>query len=150
MNLPAPVLSFAFALFGLLASAIAAPPRAADAYPNRIVKLVVTFPPGGPVDVMGRLIAQHLSGALGQQVIVDNRPGAGGTLAGRVVATAEPDGYTLLLASAAGLAIGPALYPNIGYDPLKSFAPIAMVSDVSYVMIAGPMASTPELASSSA
>src|ERR1700681_4597891 len=101
------------ALVTLLAvgtAAAPAGPAAADPYPTRIIKLIVTFPPGGPVDVMGRLIAQHLSTTLGQQVIVDNRPGAGGTLAGRVVATAEPDGYTLLLGGAAGLAIGPALY----------------------------------------
>lgn len=109
---------------------------AAESYPNRIIKLIVSFPPGGPVDVMGRLIAQYLSGALGQQVIVDNRPGAGGTLAGRAAATAEPDGYTLLLGSLAGLAIGPAMYGNIGFDPVKSFAPVALVSDVSYVAIA--------------
>ena len=79
---------------------------------------------------MGRLVAQSLSVTLGQQVIVDNRPGAGGTLGSRAVAIAEPDGYTLLLGSSSGLAIGPALYSNIGYDPLKSFVPIAMISDV--------------------
>jgi tripartite-type tricarboxylate transporter receptor subunit TctC len=116
------------------------PTRAAETYPSRVIKLVVTFPAGGPVDVMGRLIAQQLSTSLGQQVIVDNRPGAGGTLAGRIVAAAEPDGYTLILGSAAAFGIGPTLYSNIGYDPLKSFVPIAMVSDVSYVMIAGKQA----------
>jgi tripartite-type tricarboxylate transporter receptor subunit TctC len=124
------------ALVALLLAAVAPAAAPAQGYPNRIVKLIVAFPPGGPVDVMGRLIAQRLSTTLGQQVIVDNRPGAGGTLAGRVVATAEPDGYTLLLGSGATLGIGPALYSNIGYDPVKSFIPIAMLSDVSYVMIA--------------
>jgi tripartite-type tricarboxylate transporter receptor subunit TctC len=111
--------------------------RAADAYPSRVIKLIVMFPAGGPVDVMGRLVAQNLSAALGREVIVDNRPGAGGTLAGRIAATAEPDGYTLLLGSSGGLGIGPALYKNIGYDPVKSFVPIAMVSEVPYLMIAG-------------
>src|ERR1700681_1268810 len=119
------VLAILLPIVALLAAATifacASPAGASETYPNRIVKLIVTFPPGGPVDVMGRLIAQHLSTVLGLQVIVDNRTGAGGTLAGRVVATAEPDGYTLLLGSAAGLAIGPALYNNIGYDPVKSF-----------------------------
>jgi tripartite-type tricarboxylate transporter receptor subunit TctC len=124
------------ALVALLLAAVAPAAAPAQDYPNRIVKLIVAFPPGGPVDVMGRLIAQRLSTTLGQKVIVDNRPGAGGTLAGRVVATAEPDGYTLLLGSGATLGIGPALYSNIGYDPVKSFIPIAMLSDVSYVMIA--------------
>ena len=83
---------------------------------------------------MARLTAQSLSGSLGQ-MIVDNKPGAGGTLAGREAARAEPDGYTLLFGSSATLAIGPALYGNSGYDPVKSFTPIAMVSSVPYVMI---------------
>ena len=109
-----------------------------DKYPSRPIRLLVPFPAGGPVDVMGRLIAQRLSSTLGQQVIVENRPGGGSTLAARAAATADPDGYTLLLASAAPLAIGPALYNNIGYDPATSFAPIAFVSSVPYVMIAGP------------
>ena len=111
--------------------------NAADAYPSRVIKLIVMFPAGGPVDVMGRLIAQSLSATLGREVIVDNRPGAGGTLAGRIAATAEPDGYTLLLGSSGGLGVGPALYKNAGFDPVKSFVPVAMVSDVPYVMIAG-------------
>jgi tripartite-type tricarboxylate transporter receptor subunit TctC len=87
---------------------------------------------------MGRVVAQNLSAALGQQIIVDNRPGAGSTLAGRDAARAEPDGYTLLLGSAATLAIGPALFKNIGYDPVTSFAPVAFVGTVPYVMVAGP------------
>jgi tripartite-type tricarboxylate transporter receptor subunit TctC len=123
----------AVALAGIATSA-----RAQEKYPARPIKLLVPFPAGGPVDVMGRLVAQRLSVTLGQQVIVENRPGAGSTLAARAAATAEPDGYTLLVASAASLAIGPALYSNIGYDPATSFAPIALVSSVPYVMIAGP------------
>ena len=88
--------------------------------PSRPIRLLVPFPAGGPVDVMGRLVAQHLSTTLGQQVIVDNRPGAGATIAGKAAATADPDGYTLMVASAATLAIGPTLYPNAGYDPATS------------------------------
>jgi len=121
--------------------------QSSQAYPNRPIKLIVSFPPGGPLDVMGRLLAQQLSARIGQ-VIVDNRPGAGGTLGGRAAATAEPDGYTLLLGSSAALAIGPALYKNIGYDPLKSFVPIALFSNVPYVMVAAmnaPYKSVPEL-----
>ena len=109
-------------------------PAQAQPYPSRPIKLVVPFPPGGPADVMGRLIAQALSGSLGQ-VIVDNRPGAGSTLGAKSVATADPDGYTLLLGSASTLAIGPALYGNAGYDPITSFVPIVLVSDVPYVMV---------------
>jgi tripartite-type tricarboxylate transporter receptor subunit TctC len=110
-----------------------------DAYPLRPIRLIVPFPPGGPTDIMGRLVAEGLSDQLGQQVYVDNRPGAGSTLAGKIAAGAEPDGYTLLLGSAATLAIGPALYHDIEYDP-KSFVPVAMVADVPYVMVAGPKA----------
>jgi tripartite-type tricarboxylate transporter receptor subunit TctC len=120
---------------------------AQDKYPSKPVRLIVSFPPGGPLDVMARLTAQYLSGSLGQ-MIVDNKPGAGGTLAGREVARAEPDGYTLLFGSSATLAIGPALYGNSGYDPVKSFAPIAMVSSVPYVMIGAtnaPYKTVPEL-----
>jgi tripartite-type tricarboxylate transporter receptor subunit TctC len=135
MRVPA---AFASLLLAALCIPAAAPAQAP--YPSRTIRLIIPFPPGGPTDVMGRLIAQDLSSTLGQQVIADNRPGAGGTLAGRVVATAQPDGYTLLLASSGVLAIGPALYGNIGYDPLKSFVPVAMLSEVSYVMIAGPRA----------
>ena len=115
--------------------------HAQEKYPTRPIRLLVPFPAGGPVDVMGRLIAQRLSSTIGQQVILENRPGAGSTLAARAAAGADPDGYTLLVASAASLAIGPALYNNIGYDPATSFAPIAMVSSVPYVMIAGPSVS---------
>jgi tripartite-type tricarboxylate transporter receptor subunit TctC len=118
-----------------------------DKYPSKPIRLIVSFPPGGPLDVMARLTAQSLSGSLGQ-MIVDNKPGAGGTLAGREAARAEPDGYTLLFGSSATLAIGPALYGNSGYDPVKSFAPIAMVSSVPYVMIGAtnaPYKTVPEL-----
>ena len=128
------------AALAMIATIGAAAPAHAQSYPVRPVRLIVPFPAGGPVDVMGRLIAQSLSTTLGQQVIVDNRPGAGSTLAGREVARAEPDGYTLLLGSAATLAIGPALFKNIGYDPIKSFTPVAMISSVPYVMVAGPKA----------
>jgi tripartite-type tricarboxylate transporter receptor subunit TctC len=122
-------------LLGTVALTLAAGGAAAqDKYPSKPIRLIVSFPPGGPLDVMARLTAQYLSGSLGQ-MIVDNKPGAGGTLAGREAARAEPDGYTLLYGSSATLAIGPALYGNSGYDPVKSFAPIAMVSSVPYVMI---------------
>jgi tripartite-type tricarboxylate transporter receptor subunit TctC len=98
----------------------------------------VPFPPGGPADVMARLIAQSLSATIGQQAIVDNRPGGGSTLAAREVARADADGYTLLIGSAATLSIGPTLYKNAGYDPETSFTAVASFSSVPYVMIAGP------------
>jgi len=136
------------ALLGTMALTLAAGGAVAeDKYPNKPIRLIVSFPPGGPLDTMARLTAQYLSGSLGQ-MIVDNKPGAGGTLAGREAARAEPDGYTLLFGSSATLAIGPALYGNSGYDPVKSFAPIAMVSSVPYVMIGAtnaPYKTVPEL-----
>jgi tripartite-type tricarboxylate transporter receptor subunit TctC len=121
--------------------------QAEDKYPSKPIRLVVSFPPGGPLDVMARLTSQSLSESLGQ-MYVDNKPGAGGTLAGREVARADPDGYTLMFGSSATLAIGPALYGNSGYDPVKSFTPIAMVSSVPYVMIGAsnaPFKTVPEL-----
>src|SRR5690348_11262502 len=102
------------AAFALIAALVVAFFGAAQAqtYPNRNIRLVVPFPPGGPADVMARLAAKSLTETLGQQVIVDNRPGGGSTLAGREVARAEPDGYTLLIGSAATTAIGPTIYKN--------------------------------------
>jgi tripartite-type tricarboxylate transporter receptor subunit TctC len=127
----------AAALVTMFAAFAAGGAACAQDYPNRTIRLIVPFPAGGVLDVMGRLIAQNLSARLGQQIIVDNRPGAGSTLAGRDMARAEPDGYTLLLGSAATLAIGPSLFKNIGYDPDTSFAPVAFVASVPYVMVTG-------------
>jgi tripartite-type tricarboxylate transporter receptor subunit TctC len=107
------------------------------AFPNRPIRLIVPYTPGGPSDVMGRLMAQSLSMSFGQQVYVDNRPGAGSTLGGKLAASADPDGYTLLVATAATLAIGPTLYPDAGLDP-KVFVPVAAFATVPFVMIAGP------------
>lgn len=108
----------------------------AQSYPDRPIKMIVPFPPGGPTDVMGRLVAQILQTSLGQSVVVENRPGAGGTIGAKAVATADPDGYTLLYGSTSTLAIGPALYKNL--DPTKAFAPVAMVSDVPFLLVVGP------------
>jgi tripartite-type tricarboxylate transporter receptor subunit TctC len=135
-------------LLGSVALTLAAGRLAAqEKYPSKPIRLIVSFPPGGPLDVMARLTAQALAGSLGQ-MIVDNKPGAGGTIAGREAARAEPDGYTLLFGSSASLAIGPAMYGNSGYDPIRSFAPIAIVSSVPYVMIGAtnaPFKTVPEL-----
>jgi tripartite-type tricarboxylate transporter receptor subunit TctC len=124
-------------LAAALASAVACPARATT-YPDRLIKLVVPFTPGGPVDVMARLVGQYLSAKLGQPVVVENRPGVGGTLASKLVASADPDGYTLLFASAGSLAISPSLYRNIGYDPIAAFAPVAMVANHPLAMVVHP------------
>ena len=105
----------------------------AQSYPDRPIRLIVPFPPGGPTDYVARLVAQHVSANFGQ-VVLDNRPGAGGTIASKAVANADPDGYTLLYGSSATLGIAPAHYKNVEYDPIKSFAPVALVSRVPFVL----------------
>ena len=113
-------------------------PARAAGYPDRLIKMIVPFAPGGPVDVMARLVAQDLSARFGQPVVVENRPGAGGTIASKLVATAEPDGHTLLFASAGSLAISPSLYKNLGYDPIGGFAPVAIVANHPLAMAVHP------------
>ncbi|MBL8383802.1 MAG: tripartite tricarboxylate transporter substrate binding protein [Burkholderiales bacterium] len=107
---------------------IAAATAVAQTYPARAVKLVVPFPPGGPTDVVGRFVATRLGEAFGQQFVVENRAGAGGTVGSEAVAQAAPDGYTLLYGSTSTLAMAPSLYRKLGYDPRKSFAPVSLVS----------------------
>jgi tripartite-type tricarboxylate transporter receptor subunit TctC len=118
--------------------ALGAGPAAAQTYPDRIIKLVVPFPAGGPVDVMARLLGQQLSVTLGQTIVIDNRPGAGGTLGAKSVAGAEPDGYTLLFGTGGSLGISPLIYKSAGYDPVKSFAAVAMVSNSPNVLAVRP------------
>src|SRR5258705_1852116 len=127
---------FVTAFFAVGASQLEMSPAAAQAYPDKPIKLIVPFPPGGPTDYVARLVAQLVSANLGPslgQMVIDNRAGAGGTIAAKAVASAEPDGYTLLYGSSATLGIAPALYRNADYDPVKSFAPIALVSQVPFV-----------------
>jgi tripartite-type tricarboxylate transporter receptor subunit TctC len=125
------------ALAPLVVLALAIGPASAQTYPDKPIRLIVPFPPGGPTDFMARLIAQYLSAHLGQ-IVIDNRPGAGGTIATKAVASAEPDGYTLLYGSSATLGIAPALYRNADYDPVRSFAPVALVSSVPFVLVVAP------------
>jgi tripartite-type tricarboxylate transporter receptor subunit TctC len=107
-------------------------------YPARPVTLVVPYPPGGGVDAMARVVAAKLSDALRQQFIVDNRPGAGGTIGTRAVAQAAPDGYTLLLGHTGTISINPSLYTHAGYDPRKDFAPIGLVASMPVALLAHP------------
>jgi tripartite-type tricarboxylate transporter receptor subunit TctC len=111
-------------------------PAAADDYPNRPVRLIIPFPPGGSNDVVGRLVANQLSERLGHKVFVDNRGGAGGVLGTEAAANAAPDGYTLLVVSIAH-AVNPALY-KLSYDPIKSFAPIAIMATGPNVLVVNP------------
>jgi len=107
-------------------------------YPARTVTLVVPYPPGGGVDAMARVVAAKLSEALRAQFIVDNRPGAGGTIGTRAVAQAVPDGYTLLLGHTGTISIDPSLYVHAGYDPRKDFAPIGLVASMPVALLANP------------
>jgi tripartite-type tricarboxylate transporter receptor subunit TctC len=114
-------------------------PATAQPYPNRPVKIIVPTPAGGPVDVMARLLANALPPVLGQNVIVENRAGAGNTLGSKVAAAADPDGYTLLVSAASGLIMSPMVYKSAGYDE-NSFAPIALVAETPQVLVAHPAA----------
>ena len=112
---------------------------AADGYPDRPVTLVVPFPPGGTNNIMARAVADKLSESLGQQVVVENRSGgAAGTIATRQFAKSTPDGYTLLLAYTSNLASGPNLFPDVGYDPRKDFAPVGLIASASAILVAHP------------
>jgi tripartite-type tricarboxylate transporter receptor subunit TctC len=136
------------ALSTLAAVGLAANAATAQSYPSKPIRMVVAFAPGGPADVMARLIGQRITGALGQPIVVDNRAGAGGSIGARAVAEADPDGYTLLLANTSTLVISPLMYKNVGYDPLKAFAPIAWLGTTSDILVTHPsfpVKSVPEL-----
>jgi len=108
------------------------------AYPSKPIRLVVPFTPGGVTDTSGRLIAEQLSKRLGQQVVVDNKPGASGTIGTQLVATAEPDGYTLLLGFDGTLVINPHVFPKVGFDTAKDFAPIGKIGDAILILVSHP------------
>jgi tripartite-type tricarboxylate transporter receptor subunit TctC len=133
-----------------LALAVAVPAAGsfaqAQSYPNRPITLIVPFPAGGGVDVIGRIVADKLTAALGQQVVVDNRGGAAGVIGTRLAKAAAPDGYTLVMATSGSIAINPSLYANPGYEPRKDLAPIGLISSTPIVMMAHPSAPQRSLA----
>ncbi len=117
---------------------LAAVPMAhAQGYPNKPVKLVVPYPPGGPTDIVARVVAQKLSEQTGQQFIVDNRPGAGGNTGAEFVARSAPDGYTLVVATTAH-AINPSLFKNLGYKLTKDLTPVSLLTSGPLVIVANP------------
>jgi tripartite-type tricarboxylate transporter receptor subunit TctC len=130
----APVRRTYAALFTLLAMS-AANAAYAQAYPTRPVRMIVPFTPGGSTDIYARALSPKLGDALGQQVVVDNRAGAGGALGAELAAKSPPDGYTLWIGQTANLAIGPALRKKSAYDPVRDFAPITMVQRATSVLI---------------
>src|SRR5947208_9039594 len=123
------LLGIAFVALGLATSAVA------QNYPARPVKLLVPFPPGGNTDIVGRLIAQKLSDSFGQQVYVENRGGAGGTIGAEAAAKSPADGYTIFFSTTGTLASAPSLQPGLRYDPLKDFAPISTLANAPVVVI---------------
>jgi tripartite-type tricarboxylate transporter receptor subunit TctC len=129
-------LRFAFiAVLSLIAPTVEA---AAENYPDRVVRIVNPYPPGGSVDVMARILAQKLTEALGQQVIVENRSGGGGNTGSDFVAKSEPDGYTLLFTAPGPLTVNQTLYDKLPFDPAKDFAPVALFATAPIVLIVNP------------
>jgi tripartite-type tricarboxylate transporter receptor subunit TctC len=126
--------TLAVAAFAALAPGLAWP----QAYPGKPVRLIVPFPPGGSTDIVARIVAQKLSERLGQQVVVENRGGAGGTIGTDVVAKSTPDGYTLGVGSTSTHAVAPSVYTKLGYDPVKDFAPISLVAVSPYLLVVHP------------
>ena len=118
--------------------AVAAPPVSAQDYPSRPITLVVPYAAGGGNDVMARIVAEKMSKTLGQNIVVENRAGAGGSVATRAVAKAAPDGYTLVLGGTGSLAVNPTLYNNVGYDPRKDFAPVGLIGTGQLIVVVNP------------
>jgi len=126
-------------IVGIAAIGVAAPAAAqAPAYPTKPVRLVVPFPPGGATDIIARAVAQKLGETLGQSIVVDNRPGAGGNVGTELVAKAAPDGYTLEMGTVGTHAINASLYAKMPYDNVKDFAPIILVAGVPNVLEVNP------------
>ena len=122
------------ALTGLAAPAA----MAQSGYPSKPIRLVIPFSPGGVTDVAGRTVADFMSKRLGQQVVPDNRPGASGNIGSQQVATAEPDGYTLLVVLDGTFVINPHVYEKVGFDPVRDFAPIGKIGDSTIILVANP------------
>jgi tripartite-type tricarboxylate transporter receptor subunit TctC len=137
---PGTILALVLGLHGVSAGA--------QSYPSKPIKIIVPYAVGGATDLITRLVAQYLTTSLGVGIIVENRAGGGGTLATKAVAQADPDGYTLLTATNGPFAIGPAIYRNVGYDPIKSFAPVAYLAGAPDLLVVRsdlPVNSLPEL-----
>jgi tripartite-type tricarboxylate transporter receptor subunit TctC len=135
-------------LLAALSVALGVGAAVAQDYPSRPITLVVPFPPGGSTTIVARIVADKMSEALGQSIVVDNRGGAGGTVGSRAVAKSPADGYTILLGYTGTLAIGPTLYGNVGYDPRTDFEPIGRIATAPNTLVVHPslpVHSVPEL-----
>jgi tripartite-type tricarboxylate transporter receptor subunit TctC len=130
------ILAVTFGLIACLGTATSTTEAKAETYPSRPIKLIVPFPPGGPTDVQARIVAIEMSKTLGQQIIVDNRGGAGGSIAAEAAATAAPDGYTVFFATGGTHGINPSLYTKVPYDAVKDFDPVVFISTSPNVFVA--------------
>jgi tripartite-type tricarboxylate transporter receptor subunit TctC len=134
MQRPHPVLPILLAAFGLLPAAAIAEGN----YPARPIRILIPYPAGGGADLVGRTLGERLAAQLGQTVVVDNRPGAGGNIATELAVRGEPDGHTLLVGAIGPIAINPSLYRKLAYDPIRDLAPISRTSEVLNVMVVNP------------
>lgn len=138
MNSLRRLINLTLPLFFALAAALVCANAVAQGYPSRPMRLIVPYPPGGPLDIMARAIGQKLTEAWSQPVVVDNRAGAGGNIGADLVAKSPADGYTLLMGAVATHAINPSLYAKVPYDPVKDFAPVALVAQVPNILVVNP------------
>lgn len=125
-------------LAAALMSCAAIAASAQTAFPSRTITMVVPFAPGGGTDVLARMMAKELEGSLGRSVIIENRPGAGGTIGAMAVLRAAPDGHTIFLGSGTNLAVNVSLYKKLSYDPLKQFTPLALAAATPFVLVVNP------------
>ena len=121
-----------------LAGSHSNPTFAAESYPTKPIRLIVPFPPGGPADLLARIVGEKLSATFGKQIVVDNRPGAGGNIGMELGAKSAPDGYTLVLAPAGNLTVNPSLYRDVRYDVARDFAPVTVLAAVPNVLVVHP------------
>jgi tripartite-type tricarboxylate transporter receptor subunit TctC len=112
--------------------------QAQSDYPNKPIRMIVGFPPGGSTDIIGRVVAAKLGERLGQKIIVENRAGAGSTIGADAAAKAAPDGYTLMIGTTSTHAVAPGVYSKLAYDPIKSFVPVSLVAVTSYLLVVNP------------
>jgi tripartite-type tricarboxylate transporter receptor subunit TctC len=119
----------------LIVGALAAAPAFAETYPAKPIRFIVPYPPGGPLDAVARLLADKMKDGLGQAVVVENKPGAGGNIGADAAAKSAPDGYTIVMGAVATHAINPTLFPKMPYDPVKDFAPVSLVASVPNVLV---------------
>ena len=121
-----------------LVAIFAATPVVAQTYPTKPIRLIVAFPPGGSTDIIARIVGQKLGERLGQQVVIDNRGGAGGTIGTEIAARASPDGYTLTMGTTSTHVIAAGAYAKLGYDPIKDFEPLTLVASTPYLLVVNP------------